>query len=1271
MIDYPSPEDYSLGGAAFGLENDVVAAIQYMGRRDYTPDPNFNFDEAYRASPFAQRQPDNFTRAQSLDEFRAIEMRVAEEEAMQQRLAQGGLAGIGLSMVAGLLSPTILLPVGEFKAGQSILRTARNTASWTVAGVAGQEAVLQLNQETRTGEQTAMALGFSAVLGGLIGGGAAYMTAPAAARLEAHMVGGIDPVAIRPLDDSLSAARAPEEFADPGNLAPGFLNRFAPISPTARVFEQDMSPNARAVQAQLTTGGLRTENVSAIGGDLESITKQYEGRAHIVTQGMDKIWKGQARSLAEKFGVGRTEWNREVGRALERGGKSDVPGAAEGAAFIRENIFMPIYRDAKALGLEGFDNISEEEAMSYVTRILRSEVASAKHGDLELILRENAAEQLQKKYLDDLAKIDEADIKTQQAAGDLTMTETQADTQTAILKQQAEELPQQFPEAAPYLSNVEELLSAAKLAEDAAVKKALRAEAKLLQKEAGVILKPYRAALSAIRSRMANLNKTAARLEEKQQAIYRQLDDIEEMQLSSLMSVINQGKAFLQKLGRMSDEAFDAELAKLETKFERVYGTYEKGETKLAKLEAESDAKGLDQSSYRSEEAISKQTQLQAERLARAEAGLEKLQVAQNLDREAVRQAVQDNLDDMLMRVNDTNNKRALRAEALKKRVADIDPAAGIAKAERLKLKQAERMGSFTTKLAERGVKFVNGVPDVTREASDISKHLVETLTKENRRLPALTLMGERGPELRRMLNIDATRVWSNGMKYEDFLERDVHTIMKTYLRTMGPDLELKRRFGTVNPLADNSSIMMKIGEDFRQQYELAGRLPKAQQEKAFVRIAKVKAQTIADLSTQIERLRHVRGIATDPASLSYRAARAAMNWNTVRMMGAVLPASIGDLARPVMKFGLLDTFGDGFGTMVRGLAAMKMVAHEAQLAGVATDMTQSTRLAAMMDVMDDFQHGSAPERALQWGANNIGRFALFNRWNVGVKTFSAAIAIQRIVRSVERMGAGKATKADLNFLTAANLDSESAQLIFRQMQEPGALQDIGGGKMLPNTEDWANVDARRAFRAAIARLVDDTITTPGLERSSWVDMNTGAKMLAQFRSFTLSSTMKTMMAAGQDVRDRPLDIVAGSMLSLAFGALSYYTWATARGGDQEAEMRQADLGKWADEAISRSGLLGILADVHRFGSQTPGLGKFTTFSGGPLSASPFNNTLADTVLGPTGGLLKDLGTIAMTASDPNGQTVGAVRRLVPYNNIFYLSQQFTKIANAAKEAVQ
>ena len=112
-------------------------------------------------------------------------------------------------------------------------------------------------------------------------------------------------------------------------------------------------------------------------------------------------WKTDTFGGAEKFGVGRTEWNREVGRALERGGKSDVPGAAEGAAFIRENIFLPIYRDAKALSIEGFENLSEEDVMSYVTRILRSEVASAKHGDLELILRENAAEQLQKKYLDD------------------------------------------------------------------------------------------------------------------------------------------------------------------------------------------------------------------------------------------------------------------------------------------------------------------------------------------------------------------------------------------------------------------------------------------------------------------------------------------------------------------------------------------------------------------------------------------------------------------------------------------------------------------------------------------------------------------------------------------------------------------------------------------------------------------------------------------------------------------------------------------------------
>lgn len=172
---------------------------------------------------------------------------------------------------------------------------------------------------------------------------------------------------------------------------------------------------------------------------------------------------------------------------------------------------------------------------------------------------------------------------------------------------------------------------------------------------------------------------------------------------------------------------------------------------------------------------------------------------------------------------------------------------------------------------------------------------------------------------------------------------------------------------------------------------------------------------------------------------------------------------------------------------------------------------------------------------------------------------------------------------------------------------------------------------------------------------------------------------MKTGMALSQDIRaGRVAPAVLGTMFSVALGALSYYTWATAVGGRTAERMRdefdKAGRGDWdglsriADESIARSGMLGVFSEVQKFAERVPATAPYATLSGKPSTRSPYVNPVLD-LFGPTANIVKNLGTIALTFDDPTEATFRAGRQLMPYQNLFYLRRGLDDINAALAEA--
>ena len=325
-------------GAGFRLENDVYNLIDFMSRPTFAPDPEFDPVAYAKDRQLFLRYPESFGGVQSAAEFDAIEQRLLKEEKDRAILASSGMVGIAAGIAAGTLSPTILIPLGGVARAPSVAAGAVRGAAWTAGGAAIQEGVLQINQDLRTGGETAIGLTTATVMGGLLGGAIRYLDPLKMDRMVSDMVDGKNTSTILPLhgESSVGAKATPAgtarfDFEEAGRLEGAFglttvLNRLGPVTRMAQKGFQTM----RWAGAQLSTGGVHREfNVQGVptarGGDVESLIKGwYAGfaeandevkrlfREHVVN-----AKKGSA--FRARFGMHAEfkHFSEEIGKALE------------------------------------------------------------------------------------------------------------------------------------------------------------------------------------------------------------------------------------------------------------------------------------------------------------------------------------------------------------------------------------------------------------------------------------------------------------------------------------------------------------------------------------------------------------------------------------------------------------------------------------------------------------------------------------------------------------------------------------------------------------------------------------------------------------------------------------------------------------------------------------------------------------------------------------------------------------------------------------------
>ncbi len=376
---------------AFRLENEVVSTFSDKTR---TLDPYENDGYAAWEDIKGTEYEDHWE--QFADVFNrpyaeALKGQISRENEDRNNIAAAGATGIAASVAAGVISPTTLLPGGvvvkSAKGAASVGRTALATAAATAGSVAAQESLLQRSQRTRTAKESALAIGTSAVVGGMIGGTLAKVIGKSEVdrimnKIDDDIVKSFDEPDVDDMADAyksvmdnggdLSAAATPKVQAGEiqfANKVQESLSKVAFFNPMIGLLNS-RSAVAKSVATALPEMGFAIKMTGQAQEQLvqpaaETAMKRWTQGA--VGRGMTTM--SESYSAMRKAGgkLKSSEFRERIGMALRRGDVDEDPNVTKAAQSFRKNVFDPLKEKAIKLDLLP-EGIEPETAISYFSR---------------------------------------------------------------------------------------------------------------------------------------------------------------------------------------------------------------------------------------------------------------------------------------------------------------------------------------------------------------------------------------------------------------------------------------------------------------------------------------------------------------------------------------------------------------------------------------------------------------------------------------------------------------------------------------------------------------------------------------------------------------------------------------------------------------------------------------------------------------------------------------------------------------------------------------
>jgi predicted GIY-YIG superfamily endonuclease len=491
----------------------------------------------------------------------------------------------------------------------------------------------------------------------------------------------------------------------------------------------------------------------------------------------------------------------------------------------------------------------------------------------------------------------------------------------------------------------------------------------------------------------------------------------------------------------------------------------------------------------------------------------------------------------------------------------------------------------------------------------------------------------------------------------QDYLVNDIEMVARSYTRGMSADIEIQRAFGDIN-LTEQKKAIEEEWLDARRAAEERGASKEELQ-----KLNREKDKNIKGIEAIRDRLRGVYALPEDPHGLMHRAGVMARSLNYLRLLGGMTISALPDPFRIGMQHGMHRLFGGLMAPLIGNLKGIKLAKAQAQEMGNVLDMVLDTRTRQLAGLDEDYSRYSKFERGVQGLSDKFGLVSLMAPWNATWKSITAMTTITRAGNAIM----GKAIKKiDDEWLNWGGI-GEDMRAAIKAMMEKHATKDYGTWNL--NASSWEDREAYRAFANMLNMNIDHTIITPGQEIPLLFSGPFG-KVWLQLRTFTAASTQKVTLAA---LQRRDAYVISGLMSMVGMGALSYYLKQKIADRPVSDDPRV-----WIKEGIDRSGVLGWFGEANtaaeKLSSGRFGMGAMMGIEPGKaIPTRMVARSMSETIAGPTFGSLAD-GILKVTSGtmteDWTEQDTRALRRLMPYQNLFWFSGVVDQIEESANEWV-
>ena len=434
-----------------------------------------------------------------------------------------------------------------------------------------------------------------------------------------------------------------------------------------------------------------------------------------------------------------------------------------------------------------------------------------------------------------------------------------------------------------------------------------------------------------------------------------------------------------------------------------------------------------------------------------------------------------------------------------------------------------------------------------------------------------MALQKERGSELPRLL---FRRVPNEVMiKY---IYNDVESMARAYIRTVAPDIELRRTFGTVQ--------IQEILEPLKK--ELSKKLKNMPDGPEKAKLKQEHDRVYRLLEIQLQRLRGTRGVAARGGHVSGwdKISEILINWAIGSKLGSVLFPSMGDLGKMGMKAGQMKFVIGAFRTIKSKFNKGGFNYTKAALQYGVSERLTAMRLRHMFQLYED--HVPSEGKLLnfsRWGANKTIKLSGMPLWNQFAKEIAIATtmaAFNPMIKKMAEEGAKSIPKRMRDVLLQYGIDEDMAKRIMKQVKkDPETWWHVDDYDWSPNVDNWDDVEARLVYQSFMAGEYNRAVVTPGLEKPEWADGSNIGKLAYQFRGYLFSSTSKLFLAG---LQHPDLSLAATYAISTLLGGLQLYARAYIIGGDYWDRVKNWPASKWIDMAIDQGAPIGILTEVNR-----------------------------------------------------------------------------------------